>query len=385
MVRYVTQEKLEMLFNKLEKLGLDILYISDSEAHRDKSMKYLTGHPEDASLIVDVKNRETILVPWDYQLSQEYSEVDKRVNMSDFDGGVIAALIETLKNVAGENPKIGVPKDIPYYYIRLIKDQLPSADIVYDPMNIDSILGKLRETKSSYEIELIRESFKISNTIVDEVEESFLNSNDIKTEMDLALFVETQMRRHGAIGVGFETLVASSARSWQIHTYPRAHPTLPMNRPGLGLIDFGVNAKGLTSDVTLPFVFGNMNDKMKTIVETVQQAHDESIEKLKEATFLHEVAEVALSIIGNAGYKMPHSLGHGIGLTVHDSPFIREKPTHEYLLKSWEEIKIEPGMILTIEPGIYEQDVGGFRLENDVIMTPKGPEVVTNSRPLHLN
>ncbi|NHJ02739.1 MAG: M24 family metallopeptidase [Candidatus Heimdallarchaeota archaeon] len=386
MSRFITPEKLDLLFEKLESLGLDLLYLSDSESHRDVNMKYITGHPEDASLFLDVRNRQTVLIPWDYQISKQYSEVNQLVNMSDFEGGVIAATIETLKDLSRkENPKIGVPKDIPYYYVRLINDQLPAGEIIYDPNNIDNVLDKLRETKSPFEIKLIQESFKISNTIVDNLEEKFQNSNNIKTEMDLATYVENRMRHLGAMSVGFETLVASSARSWQIHTYPRAHPTLQMNRPGLALIDFGVNAKGLTSDVTLPFVFGKMNEKMKKIVETVQQAHDESVEKLKEALYLHEVAEVASSIIERAGYSMPHSLGHGIGLTVHDSPFVRKKPTHEALLKSWEAVKIEQGMIITIEPGIYEQDVGGFRLENDVVITSKGPEIVTNSRPLFIN
>ncbi len=82
---------------------------------------------------------------------------------------------------------------------------------------------------------------------------------------------------------------------------------------------------------------------------------------------------------------MPHALGHGIGLTVHDSPLLRKKPIHEALLKTWEPTRIEEGMIVTIEPGIYEKDVGGFRLENDVLITRKGPEILTNSEPIYIN
>jgi Xaa-Pro aminopeptidase len=79
---------------------------------------------------------------------------------------------------------------------------------------------------------------------------------------------------------------------------------------------------------------------------------------------------------------MPHGLGHGIGLTVHDSPGLRKKPTHEALLKTWVPSPIEEGMIFTIEPGIYEKDVGGFRLENDVLITKNGAQVLTNSKPV---
>jgi Xaa-Pro dipeptidase len=324
------------------------------------------------------------LIPWDYQLANKYAEVDQIVNMADY-GGVIPATVETLKSVVKSNARLGVTRAIPYSSIQTIKDITSNTEIIWNPKEIDSLLEKLRSTKSPYEISLLRKSVKISNKVVDEMEEVLTSKREIKTEMDLAIFVETRMRQLGAIGIGFETLVASSARSWQIHTYPRADPELPFYREGLALIDFGVNGAGLTSDVTLPFVMGKMNKKMEMIVETVKQAYDEAIEKLKVAHFLHEVADVAFGIIESAGFSMPHGLGHGIGLTVHDSPSISKKPTHETLLQTWTKTPIEEGMVITIEPGIYEQDVGGFRLENDVIITSSGPEVVTNSRPVFID
>jgi Xaa-Pro dipeptidase len=384
MTRFITEVKMDELYNSLNKIELDILYITDSEAHRNVNLKYLSGHPEDASLIIDVKNHETILIPWDYQLANKYAEVDQIVNMADY-GGVIPATVETLKSVVKSNARLGVTRAIPYSSIQTIKDITSNTEIIWNPKEIDSLLEKLRSTKSPYEISLLRKSVKISNKVVDEMEEVLTSKREIKTEMDLAIFVETRMRQLGAIGIGFETLVASSARSWQIHTYPRADPELPFYREGLALIDFGVNGAGLTSDVTLPFVMGKMNKKMEMIVETVKQAYDEAIEKLKVAHFLHEVADVAFGIIESAGFSMPHGLGHGIGLTVHDSPSISKKPTHETLLQTWTKTPIEEGMVITIEPGIYEQDVGGFRLENDVIITSSGPEVVTNSRPVFID
>jgi Xaa-Pro aminopeptidase len=159
-----------------------------------------------------------------------------------------------------------------------------------------------------------------------------------------------------------------------------------MYQHGLALIDFGVKGIDLTSDVTLPFIMGDMNKKMKTIVETVQQAHNEAIDAISDSEYLHQVAKVAVNIIKDQGFHMPHSLGHGIGLTVHDSPMLRLKPTHESLLKTWTPTKIEEGMIVTIEPGIYEKDVGGFRLENDVLITKNGqPKVLTNSEPVYID
>ncbi|MFX1517023.1 MAG: M24 family metallopeptidase [Promethearchaeota archaeon] len=385
MTRFVTKEKLTSLYDELETTGIDILYLTDWEENRNVNVKYLSGHPEDSNLFIDVKNRQTILIPWDFQIAHEYAEVDQIINMGDFEGGVIPATAETLKKLTNSNPKIGVLRDIPYHRVRAALDQVPDAEIVFDPQKIDALLDRLRSTKSSYEISLLKQSIKISNKLVEEMEDRLINRREIETEMDLGIFIESEMRKLGAFGVGFETLVASSARSWQIHTYPRADPNLTMYRPGLALTDFGVSAAGYTSDVTLPFVMGKMNTKMKTIVEAVQQAHDEAIDALRSKNYLHEIAEIAFNRIETAGFKMPHGLGHGIGLTVHDSPFLRKKPTHETLLKSWTDTELEEGMVFTIEPGIYEKDVGGFRLENDVIITAKGSEVVTNSRPIFID
>ena len=382
--RFVTNDKIDNLYDSMEAIGIDVLFITDSEDHREVNMRYLTGHPEDASLFVDIKNRQTILVPWDFQLAQKYAEVNQIVDVAEYNGSVIAASAEVIKSIISSNSRIGVLRSIPYYFLKTIVDQITEPEIIYDPMNIDNKLDELRATKSPDEISKFQKSFHISNQLVDEIENNLMNKWDRSSfrEIDLAIFVESRMRELGAMGVGFETLVASSARSWQIHTYPRAHPELPLYRNGLALIDFGVEGDWLRSDVTIPFVMGTKTDKMKKITEVVEEAHYSAIDALKELTYLHEVADVAVNIIEHAGFSMPHALGHGIGLTVHDSPGIRKKPVHEALLASWKEIYIEEGMVLTIEPGIYEQDVGGFRLENDIIITSKGPEVVTNSRTI---
>ena len=385
MARFITKDKLKILYDSLETLGIDFLYINDSEMSRNVNLKYLTGHPEDATVFFDVENRSSTLIPWDYQLSMIYSEADRIVNIEEH-GGLDPATVDVFKESSSSNAKIGVTQSIPYSKVKSLMESVPNCEIVFDPTSIDSMLDNLRATKSPDEISQMEKSVKISNQIVEEIKEALRGKNHIKTEMDLAIFVESRMRELGAFGVGFETLVASKARSWQIHTYPRADPNQSMYQHGLALIDFGVKGIDLTSDVTLPFIMGDMNKKMKIIVETVQQAHNEAIDAISDSEYLHQVAKVAVNIIEDQGFHMPHSLGHGIGLTVHDSPVLRLKPVHESLLKTWIPTKIEEGMIVTIEPGIYEKDVGGFRLENDVLITKNGqPKVLTNSEPIYID
>jgi Xaa-Pro dipeptidase len=385
MVKFITEAKLKSLYDSLETLGLDFLYITDSEASRNVNLKYITGHPEDATLFLDVKNRSSTLIPWDYQLAMIYSEADRIINIEEY-GGLVPATIDVFAASSSPNTKIGVTISIPYSNVRSLMESVPTCEIEFNPATIDSLLDKLRSTKSPTEITEMKKSVKISNQLVGEIIEAINNKSKIKTEMDLAVFVESRMRELGAFGVGFETLVASSARSWQIHTYPKADPNQSMYRQGLALIDFGVKGTDLTSDVTLPFIMGSMNKKMKTIIETVQRAHNEAIDAISDAEYLHEVAQVAVTIIEDQGFSMPHALGHGIGLTVHDSPVVRPEPKHESILKSWVPTKIEAGMIFTIEPGIYEKDVGGFRLENDVLITETGQaKVLTNSEPVFID
>jgi Xaa-Pro aminopeptidase len=346
-------------------------------------MKYISGHPEDATLLLDIKNRQSTLIPWDFQLANDYAEVDQIVDIEEY-GGRLPAILEVFKEKISPKPKVGISNAVSYVDVQNLLDQVPEADIIFNPSLIDNVMSDLRATKSQFEISQMKESVKISNQLVVEIKDSIQSQNEIKTEMDLAVFVESRMRELGAFGVGFETLVASSKRSWQIHTYPRADPTKSFYSPGLALIDFGVKAFDLTSDVTLPFIMGKMNSKMKEIVETIQNAHDSAIDALSDSQYLYEVAEVAFDIIEAKGYTMPHGLGHGIGLTVHDSPGLRKKPQHETLLKDWKPSPIQNGMIITIEPGIYEKDVGGFRLENDVLIVNDKPQVLTNSEPVFI-
>ena len=89
-------------------------------------------------------------------------------------------------------------------------------------------------------------------------------------------------------------------------------------------------------------------------------------------------------MLKEGGYDLPYALGHGLGLTVHDSPLFLRKPSDEYSLKHWKEENIQDGMVFTIEPGIYKQGLGGFRLENDVLIRNGKVEIITKSKYLEM-
>lgn len=144
------------------------------------------------------------------------------------------------------------------------------------------------------------------------------------------------------------------------------------------MIDFGIRYRDYCSDVTIPFTVSNISEKQRKIVKTVEQAYDRAIDTIKIDIPTWQVHDSAEKVIKENGFEFKHSVGHGIGLEAHDPPNLSPKPKTKEELKHWKEFKLKENMIFTIEPGIYEQKIGGLRLENDILLKKK-PKILTNS------
>jgi len=197
----------------------------------------------------------------------------------------------------------------------------------------------------------------------------------LSTELDVALFLEREARRMGAEGMGFETLAAGPGRSFGIHAFP-AFTSGPFANAGLSILDFGARFEGYTSDVTMSFVSDVLSQEQKTMIDLVEEAHRIAVEACGPGVPLLKVATLVDDLFKKAGWFMPHSLGHGIGLDAHEAPMLSMRASPEALL--------QPGHIVTIEPGLYHPEFGGVRLENDVLITETGAEVLTHSRIVRL-
>ncbi|MBO4547332.1 MAG: aminopeptidase P family protein, partial [Treponema sp.] len=137
---------------------------------------------------------------------------------------------------------------------------------------------------------------------------------------------------------------------------------------------FGVVYKGYTSDTTLTVAKGKLSAEQKKLLDLVQKAYNECLELYKKDVPVKAAAAKADEVFAKARRSMPHGLGHGIGLQIHEAPFVRQRADSECLFK--------PGMIVTLEPGLYDPDLGGVRLENDVLITESGNQVLTRSKIL---
>ncbi|SHK12378.1 M24 family metallopeptidase [Tepidibacter formicigenes] len=188
------------------------------------------------------------------------------------------------------------------------------------------------------------------------------------SEKDIALELEYFMKKKGATGLSFESIVASGKRS----SLPHGVASDKLIEKGDFLtLDFGCIYNGYCSDMTRTIVIGKASDEQKNIYEIVLNAQIKALEAVKPGITGCELDKIARDIITDAGYgdKFGHGLGHGVGLEVHEMPHVNSLGTNPLL----------PGMVITDEPGIYIPDFGGVRIEDLVVVTKDGYKVLSNS------
>ena len=360
---------------KMRESGTGACVFIDSEEHRDPAVPYYTNHPTDAVLII-FSDGYTVLVPWDENLAHQQAFYDKLVPYTRYKNKEIDATLAVL-NVAythGENSKVELPPYLTYPdYLKFI-DALSAYDCRCKEDGLHSFVMDCRMQKDEYEIACTKEAARVGDLIIDEIEKQ-VRKGKIKTETDVALLIEKKLRENGCQRTGFDTLAAGPGRSFAIHAFP-GYTAAEWPAQGLSILDFGVVYKGYTSDTTLTIAKGPLTETQEKQLDLVQKAYDEALKLYKPGKPILDAAKKCDSVFTAAKRKMPHGLGHAIGLEIHEPPRVNMTQKPEMLFK--------PGMILTCEPGLYDVEIGGTRLENDVLITEDGNEVITHSRIIRL-
>lgn len=378
-MRPITEEKFESILNFLEEKKIDVLMITDYEDSRNVNLQYLSGHPTDATILIN-SSGETILIPWDVPLAEKHSEVDEIINPANFSFNPTLAMKDLFENRWKKSSiTIGVHSKTTYGLIVKMKAIITGIKYFEDPIQITQYFEKLRSTKTEFEIKKLLKAAKIGNKIIDDIKDFCINNPD-GTEKDLSLLVRKKIGDNVGSDVAFEPLVANSSRAHEIHQHPFASDQR-FSLPGLALIDFGAKFQGYNSDITIPISFGKLSDEQNKMREFTIKSYETAIEMIEIDVPLWKIHDTAEQILKKGGYLMPYSLGHGLGLTVHDSPLLSRKPTDKYSKKHWKEETIQDGMVFTIEPGAYKQGLGGQRLENDVLIRNGKVEIITKSEP----
>ena len=347
---------------------------SDNEDHRDANLRYFCGHVSDGILIVK-NDASCVLIPWDINLAELNAFADKIIPFTRYERNTVRAVKAVLTTMADKGKNVvDVSPDTSYLDFLKFVDALPDWDVRCRKDSAHDFATAMRAIKDSYEIECTKEAARIGDKIIDGIEQR-IRKGKIKTETDVALFIESECRKYGCERTGFDTLAAGPSRSFAIHCFPN-YTAGQWPGEGLSILDFGVVYKGYTSDTTLTVAKGKLCKEQEELIALVEKAAKEGLKYYKKGITIRAAAAKVDEIFAKGKRAMPHGLGHGIGLQIHEYPFVRQRAEADSVFL--------PGMIVTLEPGLYDKDLGGVRLENDVLITEEGNEVITNSRIIRL-
>ncbi len=320
------------------------------------NVRYLTGFTGSNAALLLTADRALLFTDPRYQ-TQAPQESDCEVMIAK--GPLISEVSKWLKRLrikalAFEQNRISFDE-----YMQLKQSAVPGVRL----KPLAGVVETLRMIKSPAEIATIRASVQLNSAALEQALRHFRPS---MTEVDLAAEIEYRMRRLGADGIAFETIVASGARS----ALPHAHPTdRPIQGNQLLLVDMGAAVAGYASDMTRTHAVGKLDARTRRMYRAVLESQLTAIDAVKPGVSCTTIDRIARQVLNGYGLDklFTHSTGHGLGLEIHERPRVGRK----------EGTKLEPGMVITIEPGVYREGSGGIRIEDTVVVTATGHEVLT--------
>lgn len=338
-----------MINNILKQKSLEAIIITSPE-----NLYYFSGFTGGEGLLVFTPEKKYIIVDGRYT-------IQAKEQAKDFE--VIEYKILPYKIIADMGfDKIGFEdKTISYNSFKMMSRAMPAVTTI----GVSDELNEYRKVKSQEECKNIRRAQQIGDMAFEHIL-PFIKPGI--SEREIALELEYFMKKQGASALSFDTIVAVGERS----ALPHANLTDTKVEEGkVVLMDYGCVYSEYCSDMTRTVAVGHADDKTKNIYDTVLSAQLEAIGTIKAGVNNKDVDKVARDIITNAGYgeNFTHSLGHGVGLEIHEQPNL--SPRSVDILKS--------GNIVTVEPGIYIEGFCGVRIEDLVMVTEDGCENFTHS------
>ena len=344
-------ERVARIRERLQAEGADVFLISNPVNRR-----YITGFTGSAGLVWISSTKQAILTDFRY-VEQVKAECPgwELIRIETYNDALEELIKgENIRSIVFEEEHVTV-KQLREWQDRFAVELKGSSGWVEE----------LRMCKTPAEIEHIRRAAQIGDEAFAEL---LPNIKSGRTEREIALELEYLMRRKGASAMSFAPIVASGPQS-----------ALPHARPGERILsygdfvvmDFGCVVNGYCSDMTRTIVIGEPEERHLLIYDLVLKAQVEAVEAVAPGKTGAEIDAIAREIIAEAGYSdyFGHGLGHSVGLEVHENP----------RLSKTDQTVLAPGMIVTVEPGVYLPGFGGVRIEDLVVVTEDGHEVLTSS------
>ncbi len=321
---------------------------------------YLTGFlGGDSYLLIPTSGRRKPVLVSDARYAEELEPLAPLVRVHIRSGSMLDA-IRTVVDDQPEASRIGLQSEHVTVQTRKAIAKRLGAKRLADTAGV---VSTLRMIKDGGEVALIKKAVRLQEAALLATLETIEPG---QREEEVAATLEYEMKRRGSVVPGFTSIVAAGANASLPHYRP-GRAKVPSR--GVLLIDWGATVDGYRSDMTRTFHLGSRNGawsrKMDEVYDIVLEAHERSAGALCPGADCAEVDAVARDCIAEAGYgdRFGHSLGHGIGMDVHEGPGLSRMMRGKTL---------EPGMVVTIEPGIYLPGVGGVRIEDDYLITARG-------------
>lgn len=353
------KQRIELLRQRLLERGIPYLLVTKPE-----NRFYLSSFTGTTGVLLIGQHTADFLT--DFRYVEQVKEQCPHLNVVRVEqGSVFGVVSEVLRNYNGN--KLGFEDEhLTVKEYHELQDKLQGLALE----GCSGVVEELRLVKDASEIETLRKAMSIGDQAFAHVLQYIKPG---VSERELALELEFFMRQQGASGTAFETIMASGPRSALPHGVASARK---LQSGDLLTMDFGCVYKGYHSDMTRTVVLGQANPKQEEIYHIVLEAQMAALAAIKAGVTAKEVDAVARKIITDRGYGefFGHGTGHGVGLAIHESPRLNTR----------DETVLEKGMVVTVEPGIYLPQWGGVRIEDSVVVTENGCEILTSSPKLEL-
>lgn len=337
--------------------GIDAYYITSAV-----NRKYFTGFTSSAGYLLATKGKTVFITDYRYFEDAKQiiagGEIEVRVYESreELPALLVGAFAEAgVKTVGFEDNRLS------YADYLALKDRFADFELVPAWAKIDTA----RQIKTAAEIEKIEHASSINDKVFAHMCKFFKAGY---TERDCAIELDHHVRKLGGDGNAFETIMAFGANSSKPHSIPG---NKKLEAGDMILMDYGTKYAGYCSDITRTVCFGKPKEPFADIYNIVLQAQKAAIQNIREGALCREVDFVAREIIKANNYEknFNHRLGHCVGLEIHEAPSLAEG---EDVLKT--------GMVVTVEPGIYLEGLGGVRIEDLVTVTENGMRNLTRAQ-----
>jgi Xaa-Pro aminopeptidase len=329
------------------------------------NIRYLTGFTGSAGVLI-CRNDDSVLVTDGRYVEQAQAQIrDSGAAVRIVEARTAAATLDAVASVLAHDANVGCESaDLTVgaharYVAALGREMIP----------LNGLVEELRRSKSEAEVERIVFAADTADKALADVRDLLVRSmNEPITERDVRDELEYRMRRHGADGPSYETIVATGPNAAR----PHHRPTDQLLSEGDAVvIDVGGLVDGYHSDMTRTYLLGKVDSVLQTMLDVVSEAQQRGVAAVRAGELPSEIDRICRAFITEAGFgpEFVHGTGHGVGLNIHESPWLRAQSNEP----------LREGEVVTVEPGVYRVGLGGVRIEDLLLVRAAGSTTLTHT------